>query len=261
MFGVVPRVLWEKLIPPDEFHRIPMALRCLLLEKDDQKVLIDTGIGTKWSPKEMSMYGIDHSPGTLVEDLARLGVQPEEITTVLLTHLHFDHAGGNTYLQDDAVLPTFPNADYMVTDANLEHALKDQERDKASYLPENWDILIDREQFFTFEPGDEVLPGIIAEEWQGHTPGMVTYRVSDPKAPLVYCADLIPTSAHVRLKYIMGYDLCARTTLLEKRDFYTRAVDEGWELFFEHDPVHATAFVEPNARGDYRPRYPSEPEA
>lgn len=252
MFGVVPRPLWERLIPPDDLGRIPLALRCLLLRGHDRVALIDTGMGSKWSDKERGLYAVDHSDTDLLKDLEECGVSPDEVTDVLITHLHFDHAGGNTRRDDEgAVVPTFPGATYHVPSANLAHALLPEERDHVSYRSENWEPLQAAGVMQTFEAGAEVLPGVVAEEWSGHTPGMVTYRVAGTEGDLVYCADLIPTASHIRLNYVMGYDLCARTTIVEKRGFLPRAVEEGWTLFFEHDPFRPTAQVIRDDRGRY----------
>lgn len=255
MFGVVPRPLWSRLIPPDSANRIPLALRCLLLERDDRKILIDTGIGGKWSEKERSIYGIDHRHGDLVADLASLGVAPEAITDVLLTHLHFDHAGGNTRLDDAGeVVPVFPEATYFISTGNRAHADDSDERDHVSYMPVNWQVLEARGQLTTFEAPGEPVPGIRAERWDGHTPGMVTFHITDPAKPeIVYGADLIPTAAHLRLNYVMGYDLCARQTIREKRDFLARAEAGDWRLVYEHDPVHACSRVRRDERGRFGP--------
>lgn len=255
MFGVVPKVLWQRLVPPDEQNRIPLALRCLLLRGHDRVALIDTGIGDKWSEKERSIYAIDHGDTDLRRDLARHGVAPEDVTDVLNTHLHFDHAGGNTRLDErGSVVPTFPRATYHVPVRNLEHALDPAQRDHVSYMPVNWQVLQQAGALRTFAPGAEVMPGVVAEESLGHTPGMVVYRIDGPEGTLVYCADLIPTGSHVRLNYVMGYDLCARTTVDEKRDLLVRAAEGDWVLFFEHDSVAPAARIHRDERGDYRVR-------
>jgi glyoxylase-like metal-dependent hydrolase (beta-lactamase superfamily II) len=252
MFGIVPKVLWQRLIPPDESNRIPLALRCLLARGHGKVVLIDTGMGSKWSPKEIKIYGIERQECDLLRELADVGVSPEEVTDVLITHLHFDHAGGNTTRNAEGQLrPTFPRATYRVSATNLEHAQRPQERDHVSYMEENWQPLEAAGQLQTFTPG-EVLPGIFAQEWEGHTPGMTSYRFQGEKDALVYCADLIPTSAHVRVNYVMGYDLCARSSVREKRGFLEQAVDKSWTLFFEHDPQRAIGLVHRDERGAFR---------
>lgn len=255
MFGVVPRILWERLIPPDDQHRIPLALRCLLLRGHDRLALIDTGIGKKWSARERGMYAIDDAANDMARSLARWGVGPGDVTDVLLTHLHFDHAGGNTVRDaDGAVRPFFPNATYHVNAANLAHARDPAERDHPSYIPENYEPLVESGQMVTFEDGAEVLPGITAVESDGHTPGLVTFRVEGGDATLVYCADLIPTASHLKLNYVMGYDLCPRTTMLEKKQVLEPAVDGNWILYFEHDPEIAAATIEVDAKGRYSVR-------
>lgn len=255
MFGVVPKVLWQKLIPPDERNRIPLALRCLVLEGHGRVALVDTGIGDKWSTKELGIYAIEHGEQDLRRELDAIGLRPEDVTDVLCTHLHFDHAGGNTWRGTDGkVRPTFPKARYWVSEANLAHAGRDEEKDHVSYLPDNWQPLVDAGLLRTFARGAEVLPGVFAEPFEGHTPGMAVFRVAgDPtQGSLAYCADLVPTAAHVRVNYNMGYDLCARTLVDEKRVLLARAVREGWTLFFEHDPHGAAARVTDDGKGDYR---------
>ncbi len=256
MFGAIPRVLWEKQIPPDSRHRIPLALRCLLLCGHDRLALVDTGIGDKWSPKELGLYDIRHGENDLARSLAHWGVRPEDVTDVLLTHLHFDHAGGNTRRDpvSGGILASFPEARYHVSRDNLAHARLPEERDHVSYLAENFEPLVEQGLLRTFEPGCEILPGVFAEQSDGHTPGLVTYRVqgASERQALVYAADLVPTAAHVRLNYGMGYDLCPRSLIPEKRTLMDRVVENGWILCFEHDPHMAAARVGRDERGRFQ---------
>ena len=237
MFGVVPKPLWERRIPPDERNRIPLALRCLLVEHDAGLVLIDTGLGNKESDKFKDIYGVaNEGTGgrTRLEDaLARLGYRPEDVRWVINTHLHFDHAGGNTY-RDPAgnVVPTFPGARYVVQKGELDFARHTNERTAASYLPHNFEPV----SFELVDGEAEVLPGIRCLPTPGHVPFHQSVLVESGGERACFLADLVPTSAHLPLPWIMGYDLLPLTTLESKRQLYRRAEAEGWVLVFEHDP-------------------------
>jgi glyoxylase-like metal-dependent hydrolase (beta-lactamase superfamily II) len=247
MFGVVPRPLWEKTNPPDEKNRITLAARALLLRGNGRTVLIDTGNGSKVNEKLTAIYRIDMSGSALVSSLARHGIAPDDVTDVILTHLHFDHAGGATTLADGEAVPTFPRARYSV---QREHWLAAQiptERDRASFFPEDFMPLLQRGVLDFTEGEGEILPGITVSLVHGHTAALQCPVVSDGATTLLYCADLVPTSSHVPLPWIMAYDLRPLVTLEEKRRLLGRAVDEGWILFFEHDPALAAARI---ARAD-----------
>ncbi|HYT70517.1 MAG TPA: MBL fold metallo-hydrolase [Gemmatimonadales bacterium] len=237
MFGVVPKPLWERRIPPDERNRIPLALRCLLVEHDAGLVLIDTGLGNKESDKFKDIYGVaNEGTGgrTRLEDaLARLGYRPEDVRWVINTHLHFDHAGGNTY-RDPAgnVVPTFPGARYVVQKGELDFARHTNERTAASYLPHNFEPV----SFELVDGEAEVLPGIRCLPTPGHVPFHQSVLVESGGERACFLADLVPTSAHLPLPWIMGYDLLPLTTLESKRQLYRRAEAEAWVLVFEHDP-------------------------
>src|SRR5438067_6606296 len=236
MFGVVPKVLWERRIPSDERNRIPLALRCLLVEHDDGLVLIDTGIGNKENEKVRDIYGVRNEGKdgrTLLEDtLAQLGVGPEDVRWVINTQLHFDHAGGNTYRDPaGAIAPTFPRATYVVQKGELEFARHTNERTAASYLPHNFEPV----PFQTIEGETEVLPGLRCLPTRGHVPYHQSVLVESAGERVCFLADLVPTSAHLPLPWIMGYDLQPLVTLESKRQLYRRAEAEGWLLVFEHD--------------------------
>jgi glyoxylase-like metal-dependent hydrolase (beta-lactamase superfamily II) len=232
MFGVVPKALWERRIPADERNRIPLALRCLLVEHDAGLVLIDTGIGNKENDKFRDIYGVDNAGKngrTRLEDaLADLGHRPEDITWVINTHLHFDHAGGNTTPEGLA----FPRAQYVVQRRELEFARHTNERTAGSYLAHNFE----RVPFKLIDGETEVLPGIRAIDTPGHVPYHQSLLVESGGEKACFIADLVPTSAHLPLPWIMGYDLEPLVTLETRRRIYQRAEAEGWLFVFEHDP-------------------------
>ena len=238
MFGVVPKPLWERRIPADARNRIPLALRCVLIEHDAGLILIDTGLGNKEDEKFRDIYGVDnggkHGPTQLEDALAGLGHKPADVRWVINTHLHFDHAGGNTWRDGaGAVRPSFPAATYVVQKRELEFARHTNERTAASYLKHNFDPIT----FRLVDGETEVLPGIRCLPTPGHVPYHQSILVENGGDRACFLADLVPTSAHVPLPWIMGYDLEPLVTLESKRRLYTRAEAEGWLLWFEHDPV------------------------
>ncbi len=238
MFGVVPKPLWERRIPADERNRIPLALRCLLVEHDAGLVLIDTGLGNKEDAKFRDIYGVANEGRdgrTQLEDaLAALGHRPEDIRWVIDTHLHFDHAGGNTCRDPSgAVCLSFPHARYVVQRGELDFARHTNERTAGSYLAPNFATVP-----FTLVEGEvEVLPGIRCLPTPGHVPHHQSVVVESAGERACFVADLVPTSAHLPLPWIMGYDLEPLVTLESKRRLYRRAEAEGWLLVFEHDPA------------------------
>jgi glyoxylase-like metal-dependent hydrolase (beta-lactamase superfamily II) len=248
MFGVVPKPLWQRRIAADERNRIPLALRCLLVEHDDGLVLVDTGLGNKENAKFKDIYGVvneGREGRTLLEDaLAELGYTPADVRWVIDTHLHFDHAGGNTYREvvedgggrgggGGAIRLTFPRATYVVQQGELNFARRTNERTAASYLPPNFETVP-----FTLIDGEaEPLSGIRCVPTPGHVPYHQSVLVESGGERVCFLADLVPTSAHLPLPWIMGYDLEPLVTLESKRRLYARAEGEGWLLFFEHDPA------------------------
>jgi len=245
-------VLWQKSNPPDELNRIPMEARALLLLGDDRKILIDCGIGAdfvekygeKLGPKFAEIYAVAEGKDSLQKSLASAGVKAEEITDVILTHLHFDHAGGATEHRDGKLRPTFPRARYHVQRANLEAAQTPNSRERASYYAANFQPLMDAGVLNVLDgPVENLMSGVSVEITDGHTRGQQTVRVRDDSTTLIYCADLVPTSSHVRVPWIMGYDLHPLLIMDEKRALLTRAVAGDWYLFFEHDPYVDAARV------------------
>ncbi len=237
MFGVVPRTLWSKLCPPDEQNRVRLNMNCLFVEAQGERILIETGIGDKWSEKQAALYGISRERPLSETLRERTGVRAEEITIVVNTHLHFDHAGGNTRLDDEgATRPTFPNARYFVPRAEYEHAESPHERDRASYMPENWRPLLESGQLELKEAEYEVVPGLRMENVPGHSRTMQCVRLERGGRTLYGFADLVPTRAHVPLAWIMGYDLYPVETLEAKRRLLPQAAREDWLCLFYHDP-------------------------
>ncbi len=232
MFGIVPKVLWSRRAPPDDKNRIPLALRCLLIEHDDGLVLVDTGIGNKENEKFIAIYGVENKGAngrTKLEDvLTELGHRPDDIRWVINTHLHFDHAGGN---KTPAGL-AFPRARYVVQKGELNFAQHTNERTAGSYLPHNF-----ADTPFTLIEGEtEILPGIRGMPTPGHVPYHQSILIESGGEKACFVADLVPTAAHLPLPWIMGYDLEPLVTLETRKRIYRRAEAEGWLLVFEHDP-------------------------
>jgi glyoxylase-like metal-dependent hydrolase (beta-lactamase superfamily II) len=247
MFGVVPRTLWKTRIEPDERNRIPLAMRCVLVEHDDGLVLIDTALGNKEDVKFLDIYGVENQGlegATQLEDaLASAGFLPRDVKWVINTHLHFDHAGGNTTMDPDLendprrhVRPTFPNATYVVQRGDLEFARHTNERTRASYLPHNFEPIAAANRWRLLEGDQEVLPGISVRLTPGHVPFHQVVLLRDRGETALFVGDLFPTTAHLPLPWIMGYDLEPLRTLESKRSILNEAVAGGWRLIFEHDP-------------------------
>jgi glyoxylase-like metal-dependent hydrolase (beta-lactamase superfamily II) len=237
MFGVVPRTLWSKVCPPDEENRIRMNMNCVFIESGSERILIETGIGEKWSAKHTQMYGITRQQ-SLAQSLRSIaGVAPDQITIVINTHLHFDHAGGNTSFDTGGhAVPAFPNARYFISGAEVEHAETAGERDRASYLPENWRPLIDSGQLEMKDADYEVVPGLRMQTFAGHNRSMQCWRLDARGRTLFGFADLVPMRAHVPFAWIMGYDLFPTETLAAKKKLLPQAAREGWACLFYHDP-------------------------
>ena len=240
MFGVVPKPLWEKRIPADERNRIPLAMRCLLVETPDALVLIDNGLGNKESDKFKDIYGIDNdgAPTRLEDSLREAGFKPDDVDFMIDTHLHFDHAGGNTRVDEDGqVRLTFPRAQYVVQRGEFEWAHSRNERIQASYILQNFDPVEKAGRFRFVEGETEILPGIWSRSTPGHTPHHQSIVVKSEGETAIFLADVMPTSAHLPLPWIMGYDVEPLVTLESKRSLLAQARQDKWLLVFEHDPV------------------------
>jgi len=248
MFGVVPRPLWEKKIPPDERHRIPLALRCLLIEAPNTLVLVDTGIGNKEGEKFRKIYGVDNdgSPTRLEDAMASLGVQPGDVDLVVSTHLHFDHGGGSTMLTEDGKLvPAFPNARYIMQKGELAFAQSPNERVRASYMSKNFVPLVEAGLVDTVEGPTELVEGVSLLPTPGHTPFHQSIILEGQGEKAIFLADLCPTAAHLPLPWIMGYDLEPLVTLETKTAIWKEARKEGWLLLFQHDATTPWGRMDP----------------
>ncbi len=250
MFGVVPKPLWEKRIAPDARNRIPLALRCLLVEAPGALVLVDTGIGNKESERFREIYGVENpgAPTRLEEGIRAAGFAPDDVDIVLNTHLHFDHAGGNTVLREDGTVePAFPRARYSVNRHELTFAGSPNERIRASYLAPNLVPVTDAGLWHLTEGAARITEGISVLPTPGHTPHHQSVLVSSDGETACFLADVCPTVAHLPLPWIMGYDLEPLVTLESKRTLWQEAREEGWLLIFEHDPVVPWGRLDPSA--------------
>ena len=240
MFGVVPKVLWEKKSPPDVNNRIRMRANSLLVRAGGKTIVVETGNGSKLDAKQRSIYNVqDGDP--LMDSLGRVGVRPEQVDLVINTHLHFDHCGGNTRKVNGRLLPTFRKARYVVQRGELEHAMYPTERDRASYFPENF-APISKEGLWDLVDGDaEIMPGISVTRIPGHNANIQAVVISGGGKTLAFVADLIPTRHHIPLPWIMAYDLYPLQTLETKRQWIPRMVTGEWIVAFGHDPDVAAA--------------------
>ena len=248
MFGIIPKVLWQKTNSPDEVNRVKLATRHLLLESKSKKILIDTGMGSKWDEKSRNIYAVEESR-SMNSALAQKGFKAEDITDVILTHLHFDHTGGSTVLVNDKLEPAFPNANYFVQKQNFDWARNPSDRDKGSYIKENF-IPLYEEGVLNFIIGnakfDDEIEFIVIN---GHTFGQQMVKISDSSSTFLFCSDLMPFVSHIPLPYIMGYDIQPLVTLEEKKKYLKLALNENWKLFFGHDPEVAFATVKKFGEG------------
>jgi glyoxylase-like metal-dependent hydrolase (beta-lactamase superfamily II) len=257
MFGTVPKVLWERSNPADDKNRIALEARALLLKSKDRNILIDCGnggdfiakYGEKVGSKFAEIYAVASGGNSLSGSLAAAGVSPDEITDVILTHLHFDHCGGGVTAVDGKLVPQFSKARYYVQEANLATATKPNIRERASYYSANFSALLEA-KVLTLVQGDteNLLPGISVMISNGHTRGHQMVKISDGKTSLLYCGDVVPTSSHARLAWVMGYDLDPLTLIEEKNRVLGQAADNNWYLYFEHDPYCDAAKVVRNGQ-------------
>lgn len=238
MFGVVPKPLWERAKPADERNRIEMATNCPLIERGDDLVLIDTGLGGKGDEKFRRLFAADPDRETLPESIRRAGYEPGDVTHVLLSHLHFDHSGWNTREEAGGLVPTFPNARYWIERGEAEHARSPNPRDRASYDPRNLEPLFEAGVVELFDDRAEPVPGVRAVKAPGHNRDMCVVLLDgggEDGGKAVFLADLVPTRAHVPTPWVMGYDLYPVTTMENKELWLGRAHREGWLCIFEHE--------------------------
>ena len=253
MFGVIPKPLWQKRAPADDRNRISLGLRPLLVRTREHNVLIDAGIGDKMNAKEVDIYGIDRRPG-LESSLTAAGLTASDIDVVIASHLHFDHAGGFTKRNGDRMLPAFPRATYFVRKAEWDDATHPHERNRASYLEENFVPLAEAGVMRFIEDDGEVLPGISVWRTGGHTMHHQLIRIESGGRTGIFTADLMPTAAHIEAPWIMGYDLYPMDTLFYKKRFLREAIEREYVIFFEHDPAMAAGIIrEQNGRKHVEP--------
>lgn len=250
MFGVVPRPLWSRSNPPDETNRIDMGLTCMVCRFEDRVLLVDAGIGHKFEPRFQDIYRIDHSENDIERSLAGVGLAAGQITDVVMTHLHFDHAGGLTKAVSGGLEPTFPRARHYVQKRHLEWALAPSAKDAGSFIEDDFRPLLEKGLLETLDGPGELFPGLWVHPLDGHSPAMQAVLLEgDP--PLFFAADLLPTTTHLHLPYIMAYDVQPLITVKEKEQYLSRAVEEGWTVVFEHDPRVGLGTVE-RFKGRYR---------
>ncbi|MBI1781813.1 MAG: MBL fold metallo-hydrolase [Sphingobacteriales bacterium] len=251
MFGVVPKSIWNKLNPADENNLCDWALRCLLIEEGDKLILIDTGNGTKQDAKFWSHYYL-HGDDTLDKSLAKYGFTADDVTDVILTHLHFDHCGGAIKIEDGKLVPAFKNATYWSNEKHWNWAVYPNEREKASFLKEN--ILPIQEsgqlKFQDTNAADsQIIKEITFSYVSGHTEAMMIPHINYNGKTVVFMADLLPAAAHIPIPYVMGYDMFPLTTMQEKKAFLKEALENDYVLFFEHDPKIECCTLQQTERG------------
>lgn len=236
MFGIIPKPIWERQASSDALNRIDMVTRSLLLCSDERKILIDTGNGTKWEEKYREIYNIDTSRYNIDNSLTKYGFNADDITDIICTHLHFDHAGGNTKIDDGSIVPTFPNAKYWVTKEHWELANHPSQKDSGSFIEHDWKVLAENGMIETVNGNEPFIKGIDSYITQGHTAGLLHPMISDGTKTLFYGADIFPLAAHISIPWVMAYDVQPVVTMKEKEILLPKMQDEEWILFLEHDP-------------------------
>ena len=247
MFGVVPKTMWGKILSPDDQNRCTWAMRCLLVEEGNRRMLIDTGMGRKQDDRFRSHYAPEGPD--ILESLSALGLAPEDITDVLLTHLHFDHAGGAVIRQGNQLLPAFPKATYWSHRDHWQWAVHPSPKDRGSFLTENFLPIEASGQLQFADAGQEIIPGVRVELAFGHTEAMMIPHIRYKDRTLVYLADLQPSVAHFPLPWVMAYDIRPLVTMQERIVFLENAVEQDYLFFFEHDAVHECCSLKRTERG------------
>lgn len=242
MFGVVPKTLWEQYLPADDRNRVRLALRCMLIVDGQRRILVDDGAGARWDGKHRERYGLQAS-STLAGQLQALGLGPADITDVVLTHLHFDHAGGTTVEGGAGPALAFPNATYHLQRRHWKWAHQPSDRDAGSFRPEDFRALESSGRLHLLEGATELYPGLHLFSSEGHTVGLQLVRLETDEGTLAFVGDLIPTTAHLRAPWLAAYDLYPLTAIEEKKQLLAQAIEERWLLFFEHDPSVACCTV------------------
>lgn len=249
MFGIIPKPLWEKTNPPDEANRIKLATRNLLLVSDNKKILVDTGMGHDWNDKSKEIYSIKQDEFSIEKSLQKVNLKPEDITDVILTHLHFDHTGGSVKKENNKFIPAFSNAKYFVQKTNFDWAVNPSEKDKGSYIKDKFLSLRENQMLNFLNKNDQFDDEIEFIVVNGHTFGQQLLKISDSSITILFSGDLFPTASHIRLPYLMGYDIQPLETIKEKKNILPKAIEENWKLFFEHDPYNVLATVKQTEKG------------
>lgn len=252
MFGVVPKPMWSKRTAADEFNRITLGLNSLLIRGGEKTVLVETGIGPKLSEKQQHIYG---NKASLLRSFETMQLSTDEIDIVINTHLHFDHCGWNTFYKDGNAVPTFPRATYYAQRGEWEHAQEQHDRDRVSYISDNYNPLIETGQMKLLNGDAEIAPGIRVKVFPGHTRHLQAVIIESEGKTACYISDLIPTSAHLDPTWVMGYDLDPIACIDNRKQFYDVAIPENWLVAFTHDHEHPFAYVERDERGRPVPRY------
>jgi glyoxylase-like metal-dependent hydrolase (beta-lactamase superfamily II) len=245
-FGVVPKVMWEKKVEADAENYVPVGLNSVVVRTGQHTVLIETGIGNKLPERLIKIFG---QPAKLLDNLNAAGISPEDIDIVINSHLHFDHCGWNTTLRDGKIVPTFPKAKYYAPEGEWQHGRLQLERDAISYMSENYDPLIKTGQMELLQGDQEIVPGISVRVFPGHTLHMQAVIIQSGSQTACYISDLIPTSAHIDLTWVMAFDLLPLRTIESRKRYYAQSIPEKWLTMFTHDPNMPWAYVEKDERG------------
>lgn len=254
MFGVVPKSIWSKLVPPNELNLCNWAMRCMLIEVGEKKILVDAGIGNKQSEKFYNYYDLN-GDFSLQNSLSEQGFLFTDITDVILTHLHFDHCGGAVKLDESGELvPAFPNAMYHITKSQWNHAKLSNEREKPSFLLDNFIPLEQHNKINFVEDGQMLFDCIEIKVFNGHTLGMIAPIIHLADYTVMYMADLIPSSAHTPINYVIGYDIQPLVTMQEKRNLLPWLEENGVWLVYEHDAQFCRSQIEKNEKGQFKPK-------
>jgi len=248
-FGVVPKIMWSRKVKTDENNNIPVGLNSVLVRTGRHNVLIETGIGNKLPDRMAKIYG---QPAKLLENLAAAGVSPDDIDIVINSHLHFDHCGWNTMRSGDKVVPTFPKAHYYAQEGEWQHGRRQHERDAISYISDNYDPLIKNGQMHLLHGDQEIVPGIFARIFPGHTANMQAIILKSGGKTACYISDLIPTTWHLDVTWVMAFDLFPLETIESRKRYYRDAVPENWLTIFTHDPEIPWGYVEKEPNGKMR---------
>jgi glyoxylase-like metal-dependent hydrolase (beta-lactamase superfamily II) len=241
-FGVIPKIMWSRKVTADERNYVQAGLNSLLVRTGKKNVLVETGMGNKLSERMIKFYS---QPAQLLTNLAAAGIAPQDIDIVINTHLHFDHCGWNTIRSKDGkIVPTFPRAKYYAPEGEWQYARKPSERDAISYIPENYDPLVESGQMTLLKGGEEIAPGISVKTFPGHTAHMQAVIVESGGRTACYISDLIATTAHIDITWGMSFDLYPLQTIESRKQYYAKAIPEKWLTVFTHDPKTPWAYVE-----------------